>query len=55
LGPVLLAVAVGSTVAVDSREAFFKVAFWLGPVLLAVAVGSTDVVGSRGAFFTVAF
>jgi hypothetical protein len=40
LGHVLLAVAVGSTVAVGSREIFFQIAPWLGHVLLAVAVSS---------------
>ncbi len=37
----LLAVAVGWTVAAGSREVIFKIAPWLEHVLVAAAVGST--------------
>jgi hypothetical protein len=46
LEQVLLAFAVGWTVAVDSREVIFKIAPLMEHVLLDVAVGSTVPVGS---------
>ncbi len=50
----LLAVAVGWTVAVGPLEVILTRVPWLGHVLLAVAVGPTVALGSREATFKIA-